>query len=108
METTNILGRPSMPPPVGLPAFGVPVFDVPASHAPECVDGWRRVPLYVADPSRIQGLSVFGTESAAVAGKVGPARQQLMQDQSTESTNGMAGATRGRTTGGVPPRGRPD
>lgn len=109
METTNILGRPSMPLPVSLPAFGVPVFDVPAVvHAPDCVDGWRqtaRKPLYVADPSRTQGLSVSGGAFRSNAFGAGSAQQQ---DQSIESTNGMVGATRGRTTGGVPPRGRPD
>lgn len=109
METTNILGRPSMPLPVSLPAYGAPVFDVPAVvHAPDCVDGWRREPLYVADLSRTQGLSVFGGNAfGGNAASTGSAQQQ-MKDQSIESTNGMVGATRGRTTGGVPPRGRPD
>lgn len=95
--------RPSMPP-VSLPVSGLPAFDVLVSH-PECVDGWRREPLYVADLFRTQGLSVSNTGSAALAELAGPA---LQQDQSIKPTNGMVGATRGRMTGGVPPRGRPD
>jgi hypothetical protein len=104
VESIKTPDRPSMPP-VSLPVFGMPVFDVPVSH-PECVDGWRREPLYVADLFRTQGLSVSNTGSAALAELAGPA--QLQQDQSIKATNGMVGATRGRMTGGVPPRGRPD
>jgi hypothetical protein len=103
VEITKSPDRPSLLP-VSLPAFRGPVLDVPAVHAPECVDGWRREPLYVADLFRTQGLSVSNTESAATA-MAGPA---LQQDQSIKATNGMVGATRGRMTGGVPPRGRPD
>lgn len=109
MEITKTPDRPSMPP-VSLSASGMPAFDVPVSH-PECVDSWRLSfhmqpePLYVADLFRTQGLSVSNTGSALLAELAGPA---LQQDQSIKATNGMVGATRGRMTGGVPPRGRPD
>jgi hypothetical protein len=108
VETTKILGRPSMPLPVALPAFGAPVFDVPVSHVsgPECVDGWRREPLYAADLFRTQGLSVSDAGSAAAALIAGPAQQQ--DQSSNKASNGMVRATRGRMTGGIPPRGRPD
>jgi hypothetical protein len=103
VEITMTPDRPSMPP-ISLPGYGMPVFDVPVSH-PECVGDWRREPLYVADLFRTQGLSVSNTGSAPLAELAGPA---LQQDQSIKATNGMVGATRGRMTGGVPPRGRPD